>query len=502
MAIINSLVNWLNTKRVNQINFFKNHPIEVQRKTLTHLLEKASHTEWGEKYDFKSIETLGDFKERLPVQSYNDIEAQINRLRKGEQNIFWPSEIKWFAKSSGTTNSKSKFIPISKEALEKCHFRGGKDILAIYSLLHPDSKLFLGKALALGGSHQINNEGNKSFCGDLSAILIQNLPFWIHLIRTPHASIALMDKWEEKLEQMTKATLHVNVTSLSGVPSWFLVLLQHILQFTGKAHIHEIWPNLELFIHGGVSFTPYREQFQKILPSKMNYMETYNASEGFFGIQDDPNDEAMLLMLDYGVFYEFILMEHIKDETPKVISLEDVELYKDYALLITTNGGLWRYQIGDTIHFTSKKPFKFKISGRTKLYINVFGEELMIGNTEKALKMACSETNSVIKDYTVAPVFMDENRKGTHQWLVEFEKQPENMEEFVSVLDQELMNVNSDYEAKRYKNITLEKPILTVARKNLFYDWLKAKGKLGGQNKVPRLSNERNLMEELLAGNF
>lgn len=502
MALINSLVSWLNTKRLSQIDFFKNHPIEIQKEILTQLIDQASNTEWGIKYDFKSINALSTFKERLPVQTYEDIEPFVNRLRNGEQNIFWPSEIKWFAKSSGTTNSKSKFIPVSKEALEDCHFRGGKDILAIYTFLFPETGILKGKGLTLGGSHQINNIKNDSYYGDLSAILIQNLPFWANFIRTPDSSIVLLEEWEEKLEKMTKATLNENVTSLSGVPSWFLVLLKHILNVSEKKHIHDVWPNLELFVHGGVSFTPYREQFKELLPlSKMNYLETYNASEGFFGIQDDPTDDSMLLMLDYGIYYEFIPTENQNDKYPKTLSLEDVELYKNYAIVITTNGGLWRYQIGDTIHFTSKHPFKFKISGRTKLFINAFGEELIIDNAEKAIHIACEKTNSIIKEYTAAPIFMAPNQKGVHQWLIEFERTPKNIDEFNFVLDNALMSLNSDYEAKRYKNITLEKPHITIAKADLFYNWLKNKGKLGGQNKVPRLSNNRKLIEELLRNN-
>ncbi len=499
MAFINSLVTWFNTKRLAQIDFFKECPIDVQNDTLQNLLTQAKNTEWGKKYDFKSIQSFSDFKERLPILSYEDIEPYIDRLRQGEQNIFWNTEIKWFAKSSGTTNSKSKFIPVSKEALEDCHFRGGKDILAIYTALFPDTGILYGKGLTLGGSHQINNASNDSYYGDLSAILIQNLPFWANFIRTPSTSITLLDKWEEKLEKITKVTINENVTSLSGVPSWFLVLLKHILEVTGKSNIHEIWPNLELFVHGGVSFTPYREQYKMLLPSpNMKYLETYNASEGFFGIQDDLNDSAMLLMLDYGIYYEFIPMENINDKNPRTLSLDEVELHKNYAMLITTNGGLWRYKIGDTIHFTSLSPFKFKISGRTKLYMNAFGEEIIIDNAEKALHKACEATNAVIKDYTAAPVFMDKDTKGTHQWLIEFEQLPKNIEEFNHTLDKALMSLNSDYEAKRYKNITLGQPIITIAKPNLFYKWLESKGKLGGQNKVPRLWNNRDIMEELL----
>ncbi|MFA8434171.1 MAG: GH3 auxin-responsive promoter family protein [Marinifilaceae bacterium] len=499
MPLINSIVSWFNTKRLSQIDFFKKHPVETQNQTLLQLLEQARSTEWGKKHHFQSITSPEEFKNRLPVQSYPDIKPYVDRLRKGEQNLLWPSEIKWFAKSSGTTQTKSKFIPVSSEALENCHFRGGKDILALYTNLYPDTNIFLGKGLTLGGSHQINNFSNESYYGDLSAILIQNLPFWANFIRTPETSIALMDEWEEKIHKMAIATIQENVTSLSGVPSWYLVLLKYILEYTGKENLHEIWPNLELFVHGGVSFTPYREQYKKLLPKPdMHYMETYNASEGFFGIQDDPEDDAMLLMLDYGVYYEFIPMEHFHQEQPPVIGLDEVELNKNYALLISTNGGLWRYRIGDTIHFTSKYPYKFKISGRTKLFINAFGEELIIDNAEKALKLACEKTNAIIREYSAAPVFMSDDQKGGHEWLIEFEKKPESIEKFGFELDMALRSLNSDYEAKRYKNITLDPPIITLARNDLFYDWLKSKGKLGGQNKVPRLCNDRKLMEELL----
>ncbi|MCZ4693474.1 hypothetical protein DWB61_01185 [Ancylomarina euxinus] len=502
MALINSIVSWFNTKRLSEIDFTKEHPIDTQHEVLTKLLSHAKNTEWGQKYDFQSINTLSDFKKRLPVQTYEDIEPYVDRLRKGEQNILWPSEIKWFAKSSGTTNSKSKFIPVSKEAMEDCHFRGGKDILTLYTSLFPDTGLLKGKGLTLGGSHQINNLSNESYYGDLSAILIQNLPFWADFIRTPDSSIVLLEEWEEKLDKMTQATLNENVTSLSGVPSWYLVLLKHVLKVSGKQNIHEIWPNLELFVHGGVCFDPYRNQFNSLLlPEKMNYMETYNASEGFFGIQNDLNDKSMLLMLDYGIYYEFIPLENVNDENPRVLSLEEVELYTNYAIIITTNAGLWRYQIGDTVQFTSLKPYKFKISGRTKLFINAFGEEIIIDNAEKAMQMACNKTNAILKDYMAAPIFMDDNRKGAHQWLIEFEKAPASIDEFNYLLDNALMSQNSDYEAKRYKNITLDKPIITIARPGLFYDWLKKKGKLGGQNKVPRLANNRDLIDEVLSMN-
>lgn len=499
MPFLTSIINWFNVKRIHQIDLFRKYPVDVQRDALSFILDTAKDTEWGKKYDFASIETIEQFQERLPVQDYDDLKPVINRLREGEQNILWPSEIKWFAKSSGTTSDKSKFIPVSKEALEDCHFRGGKDILAIYTNNYPDTGIFKGKGLTLGGSHKIDNFSNKSYYGDLSAILIENLPFWVELIRTPRQKIALMDKFEEKLEKMTEVTLKENVTNIAGVPSWTLVLIKHILNYTGKSNLLEIWPNLELFTHGGVSFVPYREQFNKIIPSsEMHYMETYNASEGFFAIQDDPSTDDMLLMLDYGVFYEFIPVKEWGKENPKVLTLEDVELNNNYVLVITTNAGLYRYVIGDTITFASLFPHKIKISGRTKHYINTFGEEVIIDNAEKALDIACTKTNALIKEYTAGPVFMDEIKKGRHEWIIEFEKPPKNADYFLNLLDHALMSVNSDYEAKRYKNITLDVPILHSVKPGTFYQWMKQKGKLGGQNKVPRLSNSREYIEELL----
>lgn len=502
MPIINSLVNWINTKRLAQIKFFKNNPIEVQQKCLKELLYVSKDTQWGRTYDYKSIRSLSDFSSRVPIQTYEDLKPYVERMRKGESNILWPSEVKWFAKSSGTTNDKSKFIPVSKEALENCHYRAGKDIMAIYTNLYPDTSIFSGKGLTLGGSHEINNTKNHSFYGDLSAILIQNLPFWTDFIRTPDTSVALLSEWEEKLAKMVSITVNENVTSLSGVPSWYLVLLNSVLEYTGKSNISEVWPNLELFVHGGVSFVPYKEQYKKIISSpNMHYLETYNASEGFFGIQDDPEDDSMLLMLDYGIYYEFIPTSELENDNAKVLSLEEVELGVNYAIIISTNGGLWRYEIGDTVYFTSLLPFKFKISGRTKLFINAFGEEIIIDNAENALNKACLKTNSSIKEYTAGPIYMKGNKKGAHQWLIEFEKAPADLNLFTYYLDTELMNLNSDYEAKRYKNTTLTRPIIVLAEKNLFYTWLKNKGKLGGQNKVPRLSNTRDIIDQLLAIN-
>ncbi len=499
MPIINSIVSWLNIKRLHQIDLFRKYPFDVQHEVLLKLIEKAQGTEFGKKYGFSGIKSIRDYQKKVPVLNYDDYKAYIDRLREGENNLLWPTEIKWFAKSSGTTSDRSKFIPVSREALEDCHFRGGKDVIAIYTDNHPDTGILKGKGLTLGGSHSINNFSTRSYYGDLSAILIENLPFWAHFIKTPSQEIALMEEWEEKLKQMTRITVKENVTNISGVPSWTLVLLKSILEYTGKKNLFEIWPNLELFIHGGVSFTPYIDQFRKILPSgQMNYMEAYNASEGFFAIQDKPGRDDMLLMLDYGIFYEFIPLEDLDKDHPEAVPLEDVQTGKNYAMVISTNGGLWRYLIGDTVYFTSGNPFKIRISGRTKHFINAFGEEVIIDNAEKALKIACEKTRSVVSEYTAAPVYMDGNRKGSHEWIIEFQKQPKDIGYFTTVLDHALCSINSDYEAKRYKGITLDMPLVHSLPNGVFYKWLKEKGKLGGQNKVPRLSNDRKYADELL----
>ncbi|MGE0089033.1 MAG: GH3 auxin-responsive promoter family protein [Bacteroidales bacterium] len=499
MQIINSIVTWINFKRVYQIDLFKKFPFDAQQEVLFKLIDQAKNTQFGKKYHFDSIRSIKQFQERVPIQTYDTLKPYIDRLMRGEQNVLWPTDIKWFAKSSGTTSDKSKFIPVSAESLEECHFRGGKDVLALYTINYPETEVFSGKGLTLGGSHQINKINNESFYGDLSAILIENLPFWAHFIKTPSQEIALMSEWEEKLSKITEATIKENVTSIAGVPSWTLVLLKYILQKTGAKNILEIWPNLELFTHGGVSFQPYREQFKILIPKdKMNYMETYNASEGFFAIQDYPTRDDMLLMLDYGIFFEFIPFEELEKENPIALHIDEVELNKNYAIVISTNSGLWRYMIGDTVIFTSKYPHKIKISGRTKHFINVFGEEVIIDNAENALKSACEKTGAMIKDYTAAPVYMGAQTKGAHQWLIEFEHEPSNFDEFVKILDLSLQQVNSDYEAKRYKSITLEQLTVVKAKQNLFYQWLKEKGKVGGQNKVPRLSNSRQYIDELI----
>ena len=499
MALINSVISWLMKKRIHQIELFMQYPDEVQAEWLRKLLATAKNTEWGRKYDFKSIVTPDQFKNRVPVNDYDSMKSSIDRLRKGEQNILWPSEIKLFAKSSGTTNDRSKFIPVSQEALEECHFKGGKDLLSIYFNNHLDTKLFDGKSIAMGGSHQIMEVNNESYIqGDLSAILIQNLPGWIEFMRTPNLSIALMDEWESKIEMMAAATIQHDVTNISGVPSWTLLLLKRILEITGKSDLLEVWPNFELFIHGGVNFSPYREQFRQILPSpKVNYLETYNASEGFFGIQDRSEADDMLLMLDYGIYYEFIPVDQLGAEHPAAFSLHQVELNTNYAMVITTNAGLWRYMIGDTIQFTSCRPYRIRISGRTKNFINAFGEELIIDNAEKAIAIACERSHAVVTEYTAAPVYLCGDQKGAHEWLIEFEQPPSDLAFFTAALDTALKSLNSDYEAKRYHGMLLEEPRICTVPPHTFYRWLKSKGKLGGQHKVPRLSNDRKYIDEI-----
>ncbi len=497
MAFINSILSLFTQKRLVQIEHFKNNPVKVQRDTLQELLAKAAKTEYGRKYRFNTILTAEQYRERLPVIHYEEISNDIHRMMEGENNILWPEEVKWFAKSSGTTNAKSKFIPVSPTILEESHFRGGKDVIAIFNKLNPEAQVFSGKTLALGGSSEVSRSNNNCQFGDLSAILISNTPFWANMMKTPDSSIMLMSNWEEKIEKICETTVKEDVRCLAGVPSWFLTVINKILEKTGKENLHEVWPNLELFIHGGISFTPYREQYKRLLPHpKMKYMETYNASEGFFGLQDDPTDPSMLLMLDYGTYYEFMPVSEMGKQHPKTLLLEEVEPGINYAMIITTSGGLWRYMIGDTISFTSTKPYKFRITGRTKLFINAFGEELIIDNATKALKRACEQTAANVFEFTAAPVFMDEGRKGAHEWLIEFDTPPDNPENFADILDRELQKLNSDYEAKRL--LSLERLKLHIARPGLFNDWLKEKGKLGGQHKVPRLWNDRTHIDELL----
>lgn len=495
--IINSIASWVLKQRIHQIELFLKYPNEVQEELLLNLIRRSEDTELGKEKDFESIKNYKTFCERVSVSTYEELEPLIERTRKGEQNVFWAEPIKWFAKSSGTTNAKSKFIPVSESALENCHYKGSKDLLCMYLNNNENSEMFLGKSLRLGGSSQIY-ENNKTSFGDLSAILIENMPLWAEFSSTPSNKISLMSEWETKLTAIINETKTENVTSFAGVPSWILVLLNRILSETNHTNLFELWPNLEVYFHGGVNFEPYREQYQKILPNTdFKYYEIYNASEGFFAIQDLNYSNDLLLMLDYGIFYEFIPMDTFGTPNQKVIPLSEVELFKNYAVVITTNSGLWRYLIGDTVRFTSLNPYRIRVSGRTKHHINVFGEELMVENTDQAIAKTCSQLNCDVKDYTVAPIFMKNKEKGSHEWMIEFKKAPEDVSLFAKILDETLQSVNSDYEAKRYKNMTLNPLKINVARENLFYDWLKLKDKLGGQNKIPRLSNQRDYLEQL-----
>jgi hypothetical protein len=498
LQIINSFATWILKKRIHQMELFLKYPHEVQDELLLSLIKSAENTQIGRKYDFSSMKNYTSFSERIPVSTYEELEPLIELTRKGEQNVFWHSNIKWFAKSSGTTNAKSKFIPVSSEALENCHYKASKDLLCLYLNNNEDSQLFTGKSLRLGGSKQLY-EDNNTFFGDLSAILIDNMPIWAEFSSTPSSKISLMGDWETKLPAIINETMNENVTSLAGVPSWMMVLLQKTLETTGKSNLLELWPNAEVYYHGGVSFEPYKEQYKKLFPKdSFKYYEIYNASEGFFAIQDQNDSDELLLMLDYGIFYEFIPMDTFGTLNQHVIRLNQVELNKNYALVITTNSGLWRYLIGDTIRFTSLNPYRIKVTGRTKHHINVFGEELMVENTDTAVAKTCKEFNCEIMDYTVAPIFMTNQQKGAHEWIIEFKNKPDSIENFRKALDENLQSVNSDYEAKRYNNMTLNPLVLNVARENLFYDWLKQQDKLGGQHKVPRLSNERTYLESLL----
>lgn len=497
LPIINSIASWVLKQRIHQIELFLKYPNEVQEELLMTLIGSSENTFIGKQYDFSSIRSYAQFAERVPIQHYEEIQPLIERTRLGEQFVFWNSPVKWFAKSSGTTNAKSKFIPVSNEALQDCHYKGSKDLLCMYLNNNEDSQLFTGKSLRLGGSSQIY-EDNNSFFGDLSAILIENMPIWAEFSSTPSNKTSLMSEWESKLKAIVNETRGENVTSFAGVPSWLLVLMNRILEESGKEHLHELWPNLEVYFHGGVSFEPYRDQYRRLLPKKdFRYYEIYNASEGFFAIQDQNDSSDLLLMLDYGIFYEFIPMDSFGTENQRVIRLAEVELNKNYAIVITTNSGLWRYVIGDTVRFTSLNPYRIRISGRTKHHINVFGEELMVENTDAALAKACAATSSQVKDYTVAPVFMDGKQKGAHEWMIEFKVPPADVSQFGRILDEALQSLNSDYEAKRYNNMTLNPLIVNAARENLFYDWLSENGKLGGQHKIPRLSNSREYLERL-----
>ena len=499
MNLLSPAISSLARMRHWRIKAWKNNPLDAQREVLQELVTSAQYTEFGRKYDFTNLFNVKDFKAAVPVHEYDDLKPYIERIMKGEQDILWNTPIYWFAKSSGTTSEKSKFIPVSNESLEDGHYKASKDVLCMYYQYRPDSALLTGKGLVIGGSHSINPVNHEAHYGDLSAVLFQNSPFWAHWLRNPDLSIALMDEWESKIEKIAEATIREEVTSVSGVPTWTLVLFKRILEITGKKNISEVWPSLELYMHGGVSFTPYREQFQKIIGKNINYLEMYNASEGFFAAQEQPGDDGMLLFTDHGIFYEFMPVSEYGKKDPQTIGLQQVELGKNYAPVISTNGGLWRYLVGDTIQFTSLKPFKVKVSGRLKHFINAFGEEVIVDNTDKAVTIACEKTGAIVNDYTAAPVYFSDAGNGAHEWLIEFDKAPDNLDQFTEALDLALQSINSDYEAKRHKNIALRAPVVHVLADGRFKEWLRTKGKLGGQHKVPRLSNDRKLLEEILS---
>jgi hypothetical protein len=499
MKLLSPAISRLARFRHWRIEQWMQQPVETQREVLQDLVTHGQYTEFGRKHGLQELFSIRHFKERIPIQDYNDLKPYIERLMQGDENLLWNTPVNWFAKSSGTTSDKSKFIPITQESLEDCHYQAAKDVLTLYYNFHTESDLLTGKGLVIGGSHQISQLNEDIQFGDLSAVLLQNTPRWANWIRTPELSIALMDEWEGKIERLAQSTIHEDVTSIAGVPTWTLILLKRILEITGKSNIREVWPNLELYIHGGVSFIPYREQFEQIIGGGCRYLEMYNASEGFFAAQDNPDEDGMLLFLNHGIFYEFMPVEEYGTTQPRTIGLKDVETGKNYALVISTNGGLWRYLVGDTIQFTSTYPFRIKVSGRLKQYINAFGEEVISDNADKAIAMACAKTGLVVNDYTAAPVYFGNQQKAAHEWLVEFEQTPDHTEGFAYELDCALKSLNSDYEAKRYKDIALTLPQVHALPKGVFRDWLKSKGKLGGQHKVPRLCNDRRYIDEILS---
>lgn len=499
MSIISPAIKSFFKLRNSVIQNFMLNPIDTQKQVFNDLISSAQFTEYGKKYRFDSINSIAEFQKTVPINNYESLKPYIQRILEGEQNILWPSEISWFAKSSGTTSDKSKFIPVSKEAMEDNHFKSGKDVLAIYLNRFPDSKITSGKCLVIGGSHQLNQLSEDSFYGDLSAVMMQNMPRTGQFLRTPDLSIALMEEWEEKIEMIAQSTIHENVTFITGVPTWTIVLFKRILEITGSKNILEVWPNLELYLHGGVSFKPYKDQFRHFIPSeKMRYMDSYNASEGFFATQDDTGTEGMLLFLNHGIFFEFLPMEEFGQPHAKAVTLRDVQLNTQYAIVISTNAGLWRYVIGDTVQFTSLNPYRIKITGRTSFYLNAFGEEVIVDNADHAIAQACAATGAIVNDYSAAPVYMTDSSNGAHEWIIEFDHLPCPLAQFALELDNALKSINSDYEAKRHKDIALRQPIVHIMPKGGFAQWLKDKNKLGGQHKVPRLSNERKIIEELL----
>lgn len=499
MKILNPALKGLLKLRWSSIDNYLLNPYTTQVKVFNSLIHDGQFTAFGKKYGFRHINSIPEYKKQVPLHEYDDLKPYIEQMMRGEHNILWNSPVSWFAKSSGTTSEKSKFIPVSNESLEECHYKSGKDVMALYYRNFPQSEILTGKCLTLGGSHELNQLHADTYYGDLSAVMIQNMSFFTHLIRTPDLSIALMQEWEEKIDRMARATINEDVTSIAGVPTWTLVLIKYIFELTGKNNLHDVWPNLELYMHGGVNFAPYAQQFKALIPSaNMRYLENYNASEGFFAAQDIIDREGMLLFLNHGIFYEFLPLEEYGKPDARTLQLEEVALDTQYALVITTNAGLWRYLVGDTIKFVSINPYRIKVTGRLKHFINAFGEEVIVDNTDKAIAEACLQTQATVSDYTAAPIYMSETQNGGHEWLIEFNRAPESMEVFTRVLDATLQKVNSDYEAKRHKDIALSMPKVHAVPSGTFNAWLKKKGKLGGQHKVPRLSNERVILDDIL----
>jgi len=499
MKLLSPVISKLARMRIWRINNWINHPVQAQRGVLQDLVTAAQYTAFGKKHHFSKTFTLKDFKKNVPIQEYDDMQPYIMRMMEGEENVLWNTPVNWFAKSSGTTSDKSKFIPISEESLQDNHYQANKDVLSNYYKNFPGSDLLTGKGLVIGGSHQINKINDDIQYGDLSAVLMQNTPFWGQWLRTPELSIALMDEWEDKIEQLAHATADENVTSIAGVPTWTLILLKRILELKNASHIKQVWPNLELYINGGVSFVPYRQQFEKIIGAPINYLEVYNASEGFFAAQESPDDDGMTLFTEHAIFYEFMPVEEYRKSNPLTLGLAQVQLNTNYAIIISTTGGLWRYLVGDTVRFTSINPYRIVVTGRLKHYMNAFGEEVIVDNSDRAIAVASQKTGSIVSDYTAAPLFFTENSNGAHEWLIEFDKEPESLDVFTKELDAALKDSNSDYEAKRYKNIALRLPVVKMLPKGSFNRWLRSKGKMGGQHKVPRLCNERNFVEEILS---
>jgi hypothetical protein len=498
MKLLSPAISRLARIRLWGIEQWIENPVAVQREILQHLVTSAQYTEFGRRYNFSRLFSIREFKEAVPIHEYDDLKPYIQRIMNGEQNILWNTPVNWFAKSSGTTNDKSKFIPVSEESLQDCHYKGAKDMLTMYYHFNPDSDLLTGKGLVIGGSHTISQLNDDAHCGDLSAVLLQNSPFYGNWIRTPELSIALLDEWENKIEQLAHNTINENVTSISGVPTWTMILIKRILEITGKSVLSEVWPSLELYIHGGVSFTPYRDHFNRLIGKDIHYLDMYNASEGVFACQANPGDDGMMLFVDHGIFMEFMPGVEYGKKDPRTIGLQDVKTDTNYALVISTNSGLWRYLLGDTIQFTTLSPYRVKVSGRLKHYINAFGEEVIIDNADKAITAACEKTGASVIDYTAAPVYFSDSSNGAHEWLIEFETEPDNLNHFTYELDSALKNINSDYEAKRHKDIALSMPLVKSMTRGLFKEWLGSKGKLGGQHKVPRLSNNRTYLEEIL----